>query len=110
MPPFHAAQAVYEREPCARPFYEDLHHHLEHGHVISSPALFAMARTVYHDWPHEWLRQPWRTAPDGDCWMVWLVAGDLSEAFARQPFPLPWLAYERGNVMRVVRMRTQGLR
>ncbi|MDB6117408.1 MAG: hypothetical protein JWO08_1189 [Verrucomicrobiaceae bacterium] len=100
--PFDQAQAVYEREPCARTFFEDLHFHLCHGYVYSSPGCFAMVREVNHDWSEQRMLAPWETQPGGDCWMIWLLAGNAAEAIGKLPHPKPWLATERSGRLRVV--------
>ena len=105
MSPFEQAQQVYEREPCARTFCEDLYHHLQHGWVVSTPTVFGMCRPVQHDWPAAWLREPWRTDPAGDCWMIWLLAGDLAKAMASLPDQRAFMAYERENQIRVLPMQ-----
>lgn len=102
MNPFAAAAGVYQREPCARPLREDLEAHLLFGWVFSTPEVFLMGRQVRHDWPHDRIRDPWQTADDGDCWHVWLCAGDIREAIGLMPFPLPWVSYERQNVLRII--------
>ena len=98
--PFLEAQAVYEREACARSFYEDLYLHLIWGYVASSPTFFAMIRPVWREWPIEWKRDPERVAHDGDSWWVWLVAGDMAEAIQHLPDVRQWIEYERLNVPR----------
>lgn len=103
MTAYDQARAVYDREPCARSFEEDLWFHLQHGYVYSSPTCFGMAREVNHDWPASRLLAPWETQPGGDCWMVWLLAGDAQEAVAKLPHSKPFLAFERTNVARVVK-------
>lgn len=97
MTPFEQAAAVYDREPCARNFEQDLLLHLQFGYVVSTPEAFAMVRRVRHDWPDERLREPCATAADGDCWFVWLLAGDLALTTRWLPCELPWLGYERNN-------------
>jgi hypothetical protein len=98
MSPFDQAAEVYEREPCARSFDEDLFHHLRHGYVISTPQFFALLRPVQRDWPIAWLREPWRIDRQGNCWWLWLLAGDLVAGAQALPFPLPYIGYERENV------------
>lgn len=96
-PPFLAAAAVYDREPCARTFEADLFLHLLHGIVVSTPEVFAMVRPVCREWPLAWLRDPERIDPDGDCWWIWLAAGDVRRLFQ---WPVPakkWVAFERSN-------------
>jgi hypothetical protein len=104
MTPFERAQAVYLAEPCARPFYEDLFFHLQFGTVISTPDVFAMARPVWRDWPVENLRAPWRADAEGNCWWVWLVAGDMRAALAYMPAGREWIGFERENVPRFRRL------
>ncbi len=102
--PFARAARVYEREACARPLVADLEAHLLYGYVISTPEVFLMGRRVRSGWPDETLRDPYATAPDGDCWHVWLCGGSMREALRRMPFRLPWLSYERSNRIRRVRL------
>lgn len=97
MTPYEQAQAVYEREPCARTFHEDLWYHLQHGFVWASPGAFAMIRPVGADWSREDLLSPWLIDPAGDCWLVWLLAGDAAEAISKLPSPKKWLAFERSG-------------
>lgn len=98
MIPYLAAAAVYDREPCARTFETDLFLHLLHGGVVvSTPEVFAMVRPVVSTWGIERLRIPSETAQDGDCWWIWLAAGDVGRLF---DWPLPrkrWVAFERAN-------------
>ena len=35
-----------------------------------------------------------------DTWLVYLAAGDLREFFLREPYPLPWVGWERNNRLR----------
>ena len=97
MSPFEQAAAVYEREACARSFESDLFSHFLHGYVVSIPEAFALARRVRHDWPEERLQNPDDTDPEGDCWWIWLLAGELSAVARWLPFDLPWIGYERDN-------------
>ena len=105
MTPFLAAAAVYDREPCARSFEADLFLHLVHGVVVSTPDVFAMVRPVWSTWGIERLRTPSETAADGDCWWIWLAAGNVGSLFA---WPLPvrvWVGFERENIPKLIRFR-----
>ncbi len=97
MTPYEQAARVYLREPCARSFREDLENHLFLGWVFSTPALFLMGRRIMHDWPHRMAADSSIADDEGDCWHVWLAAGDMSEAVRAIPFDLPWLSFEREN-------------
>jgi hypothetical protein len=99
MTPYLAAAAVYEREPCARSFEHDLFLHLMHGYVISTPEVFAMVRPVRSSWGLELLRTPSETDSAGDCWWVWLAAGDVRKLFDWLP-PKKWVAWECSNTPR----------
>lgn len=98
--PFADAAAVYDREPCARPFVEDFEAHLRYGWVISTPSLFLMARPVRSDWPEDVVLNPFALPDSPDMWHVWLAAGDWREAFDCAPYPLPWVSFERNNRLR----------
>ena len=100
MNPYLAAAAVYDREPCARTFEQDLFAHLTGGTVISTPEVFAMLRPVCRDWPLDWLRDPGRIEPEGDCWWIYCAAGDVRQLFGMLP-PKIWVAFERSNTPRV---------
>lgn len=101
MTPVERAAAVYQREPCARTFREDLEAHLLNGYVLSTPATFVMGRLVQRDAPPELIVDPWHRFETGDCWLVYLAAGDiLREARRWMPWPVPWLAWERSNRLR----------
>jgi hypothetical protein len=102
-PPLARALGVYESEPCARSFEEDLWHHLMHGYVVSTPEAFAMVRIVWRHWPLDVLRQPWHADEQGDAWLIWLLAGDMSVAARWLPVPKPWIGFERKNKMRFYR-------
>ena len=103
MLPVEQAAAVYEQEPCARSFREDLEAHFLNGYVISTPEYFVMGRAVRRDWPREDILNPFHISTDPrlpDCWMVWLAAGSILGAFHQMPYNLPWIAFERDNVLR----------
>ncbi len=99
--PVERAAAVYDREPCARTFREDLEAHLLNGYVFSTPETFLMGRVVQRDADPALIVDPWHRFEAGDCWMVYLSAGCILRDVPRlMPFPLPWLAWERGNKLR----------
>ncbi len=96
--PFQRARQVYESEPCARTFEEDLHWHFRLGWVISTPTMFLMVRQVRRDWPISQLRMPWQVHSRGDALWVWLLAGDIREALTAADWPpFDWLGWEREN-------------
>lgn len=75
------------------------------GYVFCTPETFVMGRVVQHDAPAELIVDPWHRFESGDCWMVYLAAGCiLRDAVGMMPFPLPWLAWERENRLRVWRI------
>lgn len=103
MTPFEKAADVYRNEWCARSFHEDLTLHFKRGWVISSPRFFVMGRPVcYWAWSADQILDPFHNPPDEpDCWHVWLAAGDLKEALKFLPFPLPYISFERKNVLKM---------
>ncbi len=82
MTPYEQAKQIYEKEPCANTFEEDLAYYLEVGCVVSLPDVFAMARQV------------------DDAWHVGAYAGDLKKAFDYLPFYLPYIQFERRNKLK----------
>jgi hypothetical protein len=82
--PLARARQVYELEWCRNSFEEDLCWHLEQGYVFSTPTVFLMGYR------------------DNLCWVVSLCSGDLLEALELMPYPLPWVAFERRNLLKVI--------
>lgn len=102
MRPRDQARAVYQQEWCARTFEEDVEAHRQHGYIIDTPEGFAMARPVPKDaWAQE-IVNPWRNwlRENCDAWLIYLMAGDLSVMRRWLPYELPWIGWERGNVLR----------
>lgn len=108
MTPVEQAAHVYETEPCARTFREDLEAHLLNGYVFSTPGLFVMGRTVDSSASYELVTNPWHVFPPESCdaWLCYLAAGDLRQMPAVIPFDLPKIGFERGNVLRYYPMRS----
>jgi len=100
MNPYQAARAVYDREPCARTFEEDLELHLLNGYVFSDSTAFLMARPVKHYAGYELICDPSVIHDNPDCWHLWLFAGNLMDAFRLAPYPLPLVSFERKNKLR----------
>ena len=101
--PYEIAKCVYENEPCARTFMEDLQLHLAHGYVFNTPRLFLMGRPVSRDGDTCDIVCPVVCYSVPDCWMVYLAAGDISEFFKFEPFELQWFCWERNNKLRFYR-------
>lgn len=102
MSPFEQAQAIYRREPCQRLFTEDLFSHLQRGFVFTTPEFFIMGRGVVKGAPQSDIVNPsviFRRE-DWDCWMIYLMAGDMAKAWGILPWPLKWFAFERKNELR----------
>lgn len=105
MTSYQRAARVYELEPCARTFAEDVEWHLANGFVFSRPDFFVMGRPVVsqadpalvvglHRFP----------SVVCDCWHVYLHAGNMARAWDMLPWELPLVSFERGNVLRVYRL------
>jgi hypothetical protein len=103
MTPYDQARAVYGSETCARSLEADVMLHVQCGYVVSTPSAFALARPVWSYWPHEQMQKPWITAPAGDCWWIWLLCGDATEAIGWLPEIKPFIGFERQNQPRIVR-------
>lgn len=100
MTPAEHAAAVYEREPCARTFREDVEAHMLRGYVIATPEVFAMFRPVRWSAGKAAIVDPWQDHVGCDTWHIYLAAGDFPTIAAMFPYPLPWVSYERGNQLR----------
>ena len=102
MTPVELAAKVYEQEPCARPFTEDLHWHLINGFVFSTPDFFIMGRPVPLTADHSLILNPAWVFPPELCntWFVYLMAGNYQKAWSILPWELPYFAWERKNELR----------
>lgn len=110
MTPIERAAAVYAREPCARPFHEDLTAHFVRGYVISTPDVFVMFRPVRWANGEASIVNPWIPHEDCDAWHIYLFSGNIEALESLLPYPLPWVSYERENVLRRFRVsRMSGL-
>jgi hypothetical protein len=105
MTPYQKARQVYETEECARTFEEDLVAHFDHGHVISTPELFLMFRPVDSIGRQEEITDSQISFRNTDTWHVYLAAGDASQFSSHFPYPLPFVSFERKNVLRFYRFR-----
>jgi hypothetical protein len=83
--------------------------HLEHGYVWSSPRSFILARAIRSGWvDSDWwkLSDMAATAPDGDCWYIWLAAGDMAEFFEICPERKNFVCFSREEVPRLWEFET----
>jgi hypothetical protein len=102
--PFETA-ARWHAEHCPGDSLVDvLEAHLRVGHVVAGPRLFLMGRQVSSRWGEDELADPWRVDLAGDCWHVWLFAGDLGAVPSAVPYPLPWVTFHRSATTRLVRL------
>src|SRR5215212_4565714 len=88
--PLARAARVYRSEWCRNTFEEDLAWHLENGYVLSTPEAFLMG-------------YPESDEEHGRYWHVSLMAGHIMAAITLTPYYLPWLAFERRNVLKFYR-------
>lgn len=100
MTPYQRARAVYDSEPCARSFEEDLTAHLLAGFVISTPDVFAMFRPVRSTAPAKTILDPWISHRDPDCWHIYLAAGDLAALAPILGDRFELVSFERKNSLR----------
>ncbi len=78
------------------------HGYVPTGHVIVTPEVFVMARRVSSGWPAGAFDELSSWDPAGDCWHVWLLAGDPRAALKFLPYELPWISYHRRGKLRVL--------
>lgn len=95
MSPYQRAEARHLEFGSDWTFAEVIDAHGVVGYVHSTPDLFVMARQGHSDWNSDEFRDPYATSSTGDCWHVWLLAGDFRAAMAFLPFPLPFVSYHR---------------
>jgi hypothetical protein len=104
--PYDLVQDIYRNEPCARTFARDLELHLKFGYIYSSPDAFVMGRAVNRNGDPSDIVNPEFQFDLVDAWLVYLAVGDIREFFLREPYPLPWVGWERNNVLRFYDMET----
>lgn len=93
---------VYQQEPCASTFAEDLEAHLMFGFVFSRPDYFVMGRPVDRFASQAEIVNPYIHFPTArqNCWHVYLMAGNVTRSWEILPWELPFISFERGNVLR----------
>lgn len=104
MTPFDHAARWHHHHGGDMEFSEVIEAHAQGGVVIITPEVFWLARRVKHDWPEERICNPWAVAEDGDCWLVWLAAGDWRTWPRFIPYPLEWVGFHRRGKFRVWRL------
>ena len=102
MSPIEQAVA-WHKEHCAdgMTFLDILAAHGRVGYVIATPDLFLLARRGRSYWPEDLRNDPWHVAENGDCWHVWLMAGEWTGWEKFLPYPLPWVSMHRRGKLRV---------
>lgn len=98
MNPYERAEALYAGDPPGT--WEDLLlEHLARGFVFSTPDFFVMGRPVMHHAPKEFVVDPYYHFPveQCDCWHFHCFAGSMAKVWAIEPWPMPWISFERKN-------------
>ena len=74
MTPLELALRVYQTEPCAHTFAEDLDAHLTNGYVFSTPDYFIMGRPVVRSAPSTHNLDPFVSynRSESHAWLEWL--------------------------------------
>lgn len=85
MSPFERMAEALVRDGSPRPL----------AHYIAIAQDFGFARWDDRVFVAAWPVRRFQNAPD--CWYVALLAGDLAHAWEFEPYPLPWIAFERGH-------------
>jgi hypothetical protein len=102
--PIERAVQWHEASGCVIPFMELVAAHGRHGVVIATPDLFILARRVDATWSNARRDDPWDVAEDGNCWHVWLLAGDWRKWERYVPFLLPLVSMHRRGKLRIYRL------
>lgn len=104
MTPYLTAFEEYEKHDRGVSWTDALDFHLQRGAVISTPEAFVMARPVRWDWEDDLHTMLGPVANAGDCWHVWVVAGDLQEVMKlAHRHGVRWVTYQRHAQDRVRR-------
>lgn len=97
MTPFEKAARWHLSHCPGEAFHDVIEAHFQLGHVLSGPHAFLIARPIRSDWPDEQVRDPWEADDAGDCWHIWLFAGDLAAIPPLIPGPRPLVSFHRGH-------------
>ena len=100
--PLLKAAQVYRTEPCVRTFKEDLEIHLLTGFVYSTPDYFIMGRPVDRYGDPALIVDPTYPFPrdQWNCWHIYLMAGDVTKCWEREPIVFPWVSWEKRNKLK----------
>jgi hypothetical protein len=103
MTPAEAAAQWCQAHPEHGTFAEVLGAYLSFGYVWSSPRSFILARPIRREWWNDGdkLADHSLVDPGGDCWFIWLAAGDMAEFFKICPEPKTFVCFSRGDVARL---------
>lgn len=95
--PFQALKATYKRFPEPYPLigYVEWHLNLPKGFVFSTPEFFVQGFAVNKDKLGAGLHPTDCYDPDGNCWYVSDMAGDMAKAWSILPKDLPFIAWHR---------------
>ena len=102
MSPFEEIAGLYAEHPQAKSFAWYLNWYSMNGFVFATPEFFAMGgpcwkRDLESGMPG--IEAAQRIAicsePEGDCWYVHALAGNMRRAWSIMPYYLPWFAFER---------------
>lgn len=98
--PYERARRVYQLEPCARTFTQDLVLHLANGYVYSDPDAFIMGRPVDRFADPAEIVNPEVVFKEANAWLVYLAAGHLQDLYRFLPYHLDYVGWERDNKLR----------
>lgn len=98
MSPYEQMRAKYLAEPEDLPFesYLMAHHRHPRGVVIQTPDFFVMGLPVTRALLESQMHPLLIDTQHPDCWYVSAMAGDMGKAWGILPYPLPWIAFDRG--------------
>ncbi len=104
MTPFEQAAEWHREHGGDMELSEVIEAHAQVGHVIITPEIFLLARHGCSYWTEDERNNPWLTEKGGDCWHVWLVAGDWTQWERFLPYRLFFASLHRRGKLRVYRL------
>lgn len=93
--PYGRMAEQYRKHPEPLPFESYVRWHLEHGFIFSTPHFFIQGFAVDKDKLGAGLYPLNCWNPQGDCWYVADMAGDMTAAWSILPWELPFIAWHR---------------
>ncbi len=101
MTPYERAELWHNALGSTWSFADVIKAHGKCGFIHSTPEVFVMARRIFAS-DQDTANDLTFWNPTGNCWHVWLLAGNPRAAWRYLPFDLPFVSFHRRGILRVL--------